>query len=61
MQKYNKNRKQNKKDQLTIRSFVKLHSESLQDNVVDKSETETLCNFLLKVWMKQKIFFFSNV
>ena len=36
--KYNKYKKQNEKDQQTIKCFDKLYRKSLQDNIVDKSE-----------------------
>ena len=42
--KYNKYKKQNEKFQQTIKSFDKLYRKSLQDNVIDKSEYESLCN-----------------
>ena len=48
MQKYNKNKKQNEKDQQTTKSFDKLYRKSLQDNVIDKSEYESLCNIFTK-------------
>ena len=42
--KYNKYKKQNERDQQTIKSFDKLYRKSLQDNVIDKTEYESLCN-----------------
>ena len=42
--KYNKNKKQYERDQQTIKSFDKLYRKSLQDNVIDKTEYESLCN-----------------
>ena len=42
--KYNKYKKQYEKNQNTIKSFDKLDRKSLQDNVIDKSEYESLCN-----------------
>ena len=42
--KYNKYRKQYERDQETIKSFNKLYRKSLQDNVIDKNEYESLCN-----------------
>ena len=42
--KYNKYRKQYERDQNTIKSFDKLYRKSLQDNVIDKSEYQSLCN-----------------
>ena len=45
---YNKNKKQYEKDQITIKSFDKLYRKSLQDNVIDKTEYESLCNIFTK-------------
>ena len=41
--KYSKNKKLYERDQLTIKSFDKLYRKSLQDNVIDKNEYESLC------------------
>ena len=46
--KYNKYKKQNEKDQQTIKSFNKLNQKSLQDNVIDKNEFYSLCNIFTK-------------
>ena len=46
--KYNKYKKQYEKDQNTIKSFDKLYRKSLQDNVIDKNEHESLCNVFTK-------------
>ena len=46
--KYNKYKKLYKKDQQTIKSFDKLYRKSLQDNVIDKTEYESLCNTFTK-------------
>ena len=46
--KYNKYRKQYERDQLKIKSFDKLYRKSLQDNVIDKNEYESLCNIFTK-------------
>ena len=46
---YNNNRKQYLKDQQTIKSFDKLYRKPLQDNVIDKNEYESLCNFFTKI------------
>ena len=46
--KYNKYKKQNERDQNTIKSFDKLYTKSLQDNVIDKSEYEILCNIFTR-------------
>ena len=42
--KYKKYKKQYERDQQTIKSFDKLYRKSSQDNVIDKSEYESLCN-----------------
>ena len=42
--KYNKYKKQYERDQQTIKSFDKLYRKSLQDNIIDKTEYESLCN-----------------
>ena len=46
--KYNKYKKQYERDQQTIKSFDKLYRKSLQDNIIDKTEYESLCNFFTK-------------
>ena len=46
--KYNKYKKQYEKDQQTIESFDKLYRKSLQDNIINKSEYESLCNIFTK-------------
>ena len=42
--KYNKYKEQFERDQNTIKSFYKLYKKSLQDNIIDKTEYESLCN-----------------
>ena len=42
--KYNKYKKQYERDQNTIKSFDNLYRKSLQYNVIDKTEYESLCN-----------------
>ena len=42
--KYNKYKEQYEKDQNTIKSFDKLYRKSLQDNIIDKNEYESLSN-----------------
>ena len=42
--KYNKYKKQYERDQQTIKPFDKLYRKSLQDNVIDETEYESLCN-----------------
>ena len=46
--KYNKYKKQCERDQQTIKSFDKLFRKSLQDNVIDKTDYESLCNIFTK-------------
>ena len=46
--KYNKYKKQYEKDQNTIKSFDRLYRKSLQDNIIDKNEYESLCNVFTK-------------
>ena len=46
--KYNKYKKQYERDQNTIKSFDKLYRKSLQDNVIDKTEYESVCNIFTK-------------
>ena len=41
--KYNKYKKQYERDQLTIKSFDKLYRKSIQDNIIDETEYESLC------------------
>ena len=51
---YNKYKKQYEKDQQTIKSFDKLYRKSLQDNVIDKTEYESLCNIFTKYTNENK-------
>ena len=46
--KYNNYKKLYERDQQTIKSFDKLYRKSLQDNVIDKTEYESLCNIFTK-------------
>ena len=46
--KYNKYKKQYERDQNTIKSFDKLYRKSIQDNVIDKTEYDCLCNIFTK-------------
>ena len=46
--KYNKYKKQYERDQNTIKSFDKLCRKSLQDNIIDKTENDSLCNIFTK-------------
>ena len=45
---YNKYKKQYERDQNTIKPFDKLYRKSLQDNVINKTEYESLCNIFTK-------------
>ena len=44
MQKNNKYKKLYEKDQQTIKSFDKLYRKLLLDNIIDKTEYESVCN-----------------
>ena len=46
--KYNKYKKQYERDQQTTKSFDKLYRKSLQDNVTDKTEYDSLCKIFTK-------------
>ena len=46
--KYNKYKKQCERDQNTIKSFDKLYRKSLQDNVIDKTEYDSLCDIFTR-------------
>ena len=46
--KYNKYKKQYERDQNTIKSFDKLYRKSFQDDIIDKTENECLCNIFTK-------------
>ena len=52
---YNKYKKQYERDQQTTKSFDKFYRKSLQDNVIDKSEYESLCNLFTKYIDQNKI------
>ena len=53
--KYNKYKKQYERDQQTIKAFDKLYRKSLQVNVIDKTEYESLCNVFTKYVDDNKI------
>ena len=53
--KYNKYKKQFDRDQQTIKSFDTLYRKSLQDNVFDKDEYDSLCNIFTKYVDENKI------
>ena len=46
--KYNKYKKQYERDQQTIKSFDKFYRKPLQDNIIDKTEYDSLCNSFTK-------------
>ena len=46
--KYNKYKKLYERDQNTNKSFDKLYRKSLQDNIINKTEYESLCNIFTK-------------
>ena len=48
-------KKKYEKDQQTIKCFDKLYRKSLQDNVIDKNESESLCNFFTKYLDEKKM------
>ena len=60
LNRHNKNKEQYQKDQQTFKSFDRLDRKSLQDNVIDKIENESLCKVLLSIWMKRKMNLFLN-
>ena len=71
LNKFNKNKKQFEKDKQTIKSFDKLYRKTLQDNLIDRNEFESLCKvfteyfdqtwneFFFKIEHKNKIELFS--
>ena len=46
--KYNKYKKQYERDRNAIKSFDKLYRKSLQDNIIDKNEYDSLCNIFTR-------------
>ena len=46
--KYNKYKKLYEKDQQTIKAFDKLYRKSLEDNIIDKTEYESLCDIFTR-------------
>ena len=62
IKKYNKYKKQYERDQQTIKSFDKFYRKSLQDNIIDKNEYESLCNIFTKyVGENENESFFINM
>ena len=56
--KYNKYKKQYERDQQTIKSLDKLYRKSLQDNIIDKTEYDSLCKIFTKYVDENKNEFF---
>ena len=54
LNKHNKNKQQYEKDQQTIKSFDKFCRKSLQDNLINKSDYESLCNHFTKFLQETK-------
>ena len=59
LNKYIKYKKQYERDQQTFKSFDNLYRKSLQDNIIDKTEYESLCNIFTKYNDENKKVFFS--
>ena len=58
---YNKNKKQYERDQQTIKPFDKLYRKSLQDNIINKTEYDSLCKISTKyVDENKKEFFYKH-
>ena len=51
---YNKYKKQYERDENTNKFFDKLYRKSLQDNVIDKTEYDSLCNIFTKIFDENK-------
>ena len=59
--KYIEYKKQNKKDQQTTKSFDKLYRKSLRDNLIDKTEYESVCEIFIKYVDETKMnLFYKN-
>ena len=71
--KYNENKKQYERVQQSIKSFDKLNRKLLQDNIIDKTEYDSLCiiftkyvdenkneSFFINMNIKIKLIFFSH-
>ena len=56
--KYNKDKNRYERDQLTKKSFDKLYRKSLQVNIIDKNEYESLCKSFTKYVDENKNEFF---
>ena len=62
MQKYYKCKKHCEKDQRTFKFFVNSYRKSLQVNLIDKNENESLCNIFTKLLdeTKNEPFFYKR-
>ena len=49
MQKLKKTKKQYERDQQTIKLYDNLYRNFLQDNLIDKSKYDSLCNFFTEI------------
>ena len=58
MSKYNEYKKRYERDQQTIKPSDKLYRKSFQDNVIDKTEYEGLCNIFTKYLEETKKWIF---
>ena len=58
LNKYHKYKKHYERDQQSIKSFDKLYRKPLQDNIIDKTEYESLCNIFTKYVDENKNEFF---
>ena len=61
MQTYNKYKEQYQKDQQTTKSFDNVYRKSLQDNVIDKNEYESLCKTFTKYLNEPENEFFKVI
>ena len=52
--KHNKYKKQYERDQQSIKSFDKLYRKPLQDNIIDKTEYDSLCNIFTENFEENK-------
>ena len=59
--KYNEYKSQYERDEQTIKCFDKLYRKSLQDNVIEEIEYESLCDIFTKYLKKQKFNLFINM
>ena len=59
--KYNKYKKLYEKDRQTIKFFDNLYTKSIQSNIIDETEQESLCNIFTKNVDENKMILFSNL